>query len=207
MNTERILDAASGIEPGRLTMLRLAESLGVDRKAVNHHVRDRETLMALLAWRTFEQHFVDPPKTGEWQSACEHFAIAFADAAHSVGPLVEHLRPHGRPLTGFAQRTDDLVGALLTAGFDDEQALRTVTMLVNICLTSVRDAEVARGLAEVPRRQQLRAALDENDDSGRTAHLARILTEDIDTYGAEQFRHAIRVFLLGTAAMLHEPHP
>lgn len=47
LDLSKILSAASSIPVEDLTMQAVADRLGVDRKAVNHHVSDRETLIRL----------------------------------------------------------------------------------------------------------------------------------------------------------------
>lgn len=57
LDRRQIIDAARTLDPGAVTMQAVADVLGVDRKAVNHHVSDRETLLGLVAVDAFSEHF------------------------------------------------------------------------------------------------------------------------------------------------------
>src|SRR5271168_335957 len=54
ISRERIIAAARTIAPEALTMQKVADVLGVDPKALNYHVRDRDGLRELVAVDVFE---------------------------------------------------------------------------------------------------------------------------------------------------------
>ncbi|GEB95603.1 hypothetical protein [Microbacterium lacticum] len=57
-------------------MQEVANALGVDRKALNHHVTDRESLLELLAIDAFRTRFAeaDVDLGDTWQDACRTYA-------------------------------------------------------------------------------------------------------------------------------------
>ncbi|MFE4834579.1 TetR/AcrR family transcriptional regulator C-terminal domain-containing protein [Arthrobacter sp. NPDC056691] len=210
LDVDRIVEAASALDPSEITMRRVAARLGVDHKALNHHVADRETLMGLLAWRAFAAHFdADAPASADWKSACVDYAEAVVDAAVAVGPLIDHLSLRGAPLTGFVLRTEHFVGTLVAAGFTDEQALRATVILTNLCIAHARDVVTARTLATHPRSDVVRAAFAQSADSSPDEdfpNLTRILDAQIDTYSHGQFTFALAVIVNGLALIAGVPN-
>jgi len=204
LDLDQIVDAASRLEPSTLTMRAVAAELGVDHKALNHHVRDRDTLMGLVAWRAFAARYA-PTALGhaDWREACSVFAHNFVDAAIPVGPLTDNLSLRGTPLTLFLEQLDILLGTLVDAGFDDETALRMVTLLSTICVAHAQDA-VAAEADQRPRRAIVQAALDDSP-SPALPNLARILPLEVDTYSQRQLDLSLRIFLAGAEDLLRGP--
>ncbi|MGW6958745.1 TetR/AcrR family transcriptional regulator C-terminal domain-containing protein [Streptomyces chartreusis] len=202
MDADQIIDAASRLDLATLTLRGVAKELGVDHKTLSHHIGDLDTLRVMLAWHAFSAHFAaatHPP--GDWQASCREFASAFAESAIAVGPLAEHLTLTGTTLTRFIQYTEILIAELLEAGFDDEQALRLVVLLVNICLGHARDHVAASSSRARPRQDAVRRTLAQAD-APALPNLERILSKQIDTYGEAQLEASVDVFLAGAQALL-----
>jgi AcrR family transcriptional regulator len=203
LDLARIVEAARSLDPGTLTMQAVADELGVDRKAVNHHVTDRDSLLELVALDSFTASFSALPITGEWREACRTYARGFTDSVIAIGVLAGHLRlgpSHGALATRFLAPTEAVLAKLIGAGLDDETAVRSLALLTNICLGYARDAIAFRN-GERPRPSQLRHALHETD-ARAFENLARIAASPIDTYDDRQLDLSIEVFLRGTEALL-----
>ncbi|GIM93444.1 hypothetical protein [Paractinoplanes toevensis] len=56
--------AARDMDPATLTMQAVAERLGVDRKALNYHVTDRDGLLELVAQETLSSLLGERPAAG-----------------------------------------------------------------------------------------------------------------------------------------------
>lgn len=71
VSRERIIAAAGTIAPEALTMQKVVDVLGVDPKALNYHVRDRDGLRQLVVLVVFESELprVKIPGGGDWRDA------------------------------------------------------------------------------------------------------------------------------------------
>jgi len=197
----RIVEAARGLPESELTMQAVADRLGVDRKAVNHHVGDRETLLRMVAVDALSANFsvVEIGEADSWQDACRAHARGFVDAVLATGGLAEHL-PLGDPaVTGFLQQAEAVLAKMTGAGFDDETAQRGLALLTNLCLGHARDALLAAQGEDRLRPTTLKSAL-VGRDPDRYPILARIAAAPADTYGSAQFEFSVDVFLSGLQA-------
>ena len=83
-------------------MQAVAGVLGVDPKALNYHVGDREGLRGLVALDVFESELrrVELPADGDWRVVARSFAGAIRDAYLKVGVLAASF--HLPAATGLA---------------------------------------------------------------------------------------------------------
>ncbi len=207
LDLARIVQAARSLDPDALTMQAVADELGVDRKALNHHVTDREILLELVALDAFSANFtaVHIAANSQWQEACRTFARGFTDSLIAIGDLVNHFPVDTSLVARFMEPTEAVVEKLLEVGFDDETAVRSLVLLTNICMAYARDSIMRSHIGERPRPLFLRRALSEATPQ-EFANLARIATSSIDTYDTKQLELSIEVFLRGTEALLLRLH-
>jgi TetR/AcrR family transcriptional regulator, tetracycline repressor protein len=199
----QIVKAARTIDVGKLSMQSLADKLNVDRKALNYHVKDRQSLLQLLARDAFSSGFVgtEVAMAADWQEACRLYARKFTQGVLTLGDLSEHLW-FGETLTAWSlEPVEALFGHLFAAGFREETATRLVTMLATLCLGHARDVIQARHGSERPRPRFLKAALNDVDTSA-FENLRRISNLNIDTYNDDQIDFSIEVFIRGALAIL-----
>ncbi|MFE5291381.1 TetR/AcrR family transcriptional regulator C-terminal domain-containing protein [Isoptericola sp. NPDC056618] len=197
----KIVDAARSLDPDALTMQALADHLGVDRKALNHHVSDRDTLLALVALDTFSSTFsaVEIAAHAGWQDACRSYARGFTESAIAAGVLAERIRLTDAYVTKVLEPTEAVLQTMVAAGFDDETAMRTLSALTNICLAYARDVVLATRSNTSPRTAILRDALAQRD-ADKLPTLARIAELPVTTYDQTQLDLSIDTFIAGAEA-------
>lgn len=203
LDLSQIVKAARSIDVDKLSMQSLADALNVDRKALNYHVKDRQSLLQLVAKDAFSCRFVgtEVANAPDWQEACRSYARKFTDGVLSLGDLSEHLW-FGESLTAWSlEPVEALFGQLFAAGFRDETATRLVTLLATICLGHARDIIQAQNDSERPRPRFLKAALDAVDTS-EFENLRRISKLNIDTYNDNQINFSLDLFVQGAEAIL-----
>ncbi|MEU1520365.1 TetR/AcrR family transcriptional regulator C-terminal domain-containing protein [Streptomyces sp. NPDC005811] len=199
----RIIEAARSLDAGAVTMQAVADKLGVDRKAVNHHVSDRDSLLRLLALDSLSRssRTVEIPGEASWQEACRIYAEAFTESLIAADALAEHLMPDDSLYAPFIEPAEALAAKLTEAGFDDEAAVRSLALLVNLCWAHARDTiHVARSGERL--RPRLTRELVAGRDPGAFENLARIVEHGIDTYDRKQLDFAVEVFVRGLEAVL-----
>ncbi|MFB6612529.1 TetR/AcrR family transcriptional regulator C-terminal domain-containing protein [Agromyces sp. NPDC056379] len=205
LTLDRIIEAARSLDADALTMQALARELGVDRKALNHHVSDRETLLALVAMDAFSESFsgVDIAEQATWQDACRNYAHGFTRSAVATGSLAEHIRLTDAYVTDVLDPTEAVLAKMVAAGFNDENAMRSLSLLTNICLAYARDA-VLQARSGVPARTViLRGALEKRDPTAYPT-LTRIADLPVNTYDHRQLDLGIELFIAGAERMQFE---
>lgn len=203
LDRQQIVDAARTLDPGAVTMQAVADALGVDRKAVNHHVSDRETLLGLVAVDAFSESFstVRISADSDWKGTCRTYAIGLTDAVVTIGPLADHLHLQNPLITTMLEATDLVLTTLIDAGADDETALRSLVLLTNICLGHARDVTAMTSSGVRPRPDLLNKAMSDSDGP-LIETLGRLAAAQIDTYDHRQLELSIEVFVRGTEALL-----
>src|SRR5437660_261669 len=154
----QIVAAARSMEPGEVTMQAVADRLGVDPKALNHHVGNRENLLRLLALDVFAENFsaVEIAAQSRWEDACRMYATGVVDSLIATGGLVEHL-PQDDPIVPRSlASTEALLAKWIEAGWHIGTAQRALVLLTGICMTFARDVLQADQEAEAPRPRMLR---------------------------------------------------
>ena len=176
-------------------MQEVATALGVDRKALNHHVTDRESLLELLAIDAFRRRFdayeLDLGVT--WQDACRAYAENMWHSLVDTGQWLPYFRftsPRDLAIAGPAEVIAD---RLLTAGFDPVSASRAMHLLVTICRGFAQDAVIGAREGGHPQIEDLRATLDAERD-GYPA-LRSLVDARVDNNGAAQFAFDLDAFI------------
>ena len=142
ISRERIIAAARTIAPEALTMQKVADVLGVDPKALNYHVGDRDGLRELVAVDVFESELrrVKIPGGGDWRDVVRVYVSALREAIIKLGDLAlsVHL-PASRGL-GALNPVEGVLQALVGAGLDVEDAGRALTFITEVAYAAGRDA-------------------------------------------------------------------
>ncbi len=207
LDLHKIIAAARRIDAHALSMQSLADSLNVDRKALNYHVKDKQTLLGLVAMDTFQARFSarDVANAPDWEQACRIYGLGFFEGVLGVGGLAEYLWFGGSVAAWALAPSDVLFQQLHAAGFDDETATRLVAALISMSLAHARDATQAAAEGDRPRARALKQALQEADPTAH-GHLRRIAALGVDTYGSRQIEVMLDLLIAGARDHLRT-HP
>jgi TetR/AcrR family transcriptional regulator, tetracycline repressor protein len=202
LDRERIIAAARGMDPATLTMQSLAAELGVDRKALNYHVSDRESLLELLAIDAFLTRFtaieIDPD--GDWRDACRALAAGIRESVYATGEWVGYYRFTTQQDLVAVGPAEVVAERMLAAGFDHVTVSRAMHLLITICSGFARDAVLSGREGGHPQIEQLRRALSESAE-GYTA-IRDLVDARVDNYGDAQFDFDLEAFFTGMTALL-----
>jgi hypothetical protein len=208
LDLDQIVEAARTLDVNDISMQAVANILHVDRKALNYHVKDRESLLQLVAMHTFACGFDDTgiAQAEDWKSAARIYATKFVRGVASVGDLAEHLW-FGESLMGWAlSSTEALLQQFDRAGFSGATMTRLMTIFVTICLGHARDVALAAKADERPRHRSLRNVLEDAPPSS-VENLIKLYNLDLDTYSDEQLRFAVEFFIQGASRILENEAP
>ncbi|MGC1739869.1 TetR/AcrR family transcriptional regulator C-terminal domain-containing protein [Mycobacterium sp.] len=142
ISRERIIAAARTIAPEALTMQKVADVLGVDPKALNYHVGDRDGLRQLVVLDVFESELrrVKIPGGGDWRDVVRAYVQALREATIKLGVLAVAIHLPGSQGLGALDPVESVLQALVGAGFDIEKAGRTLTFITELAYAAGRDA-------------------------------------------------------------------
>jgi TetR/AcrR family transcriptional regulator, tetracycline repressor protein len=157
----QILAAARGIAPAPLTMQAVADALGVDRSTLHYHVGDRDGLLELVVTDLFDTELrrIEVSEDSRWPELLRAYAKAIYRGVLNVQTTGTHFRLRG---TGGLALAERVLTALTGAGFDVDEAGRTLTLVSGIAFSAAHDLlggdqsklqqhpEVARALGAVP---------------------------------------------------------
>jgi len=207
LNLAQIIGAARARAPEAVTMQAIADELGVDRKALNYYVADRESLMNLVAMDVFSVSFaslyIAPEST--WQEACRTYGRGLAKSVIETGVLTEHFRLSNSLAKEFLPPAEAVLGKLISAGLSAEVAARVLAMLCTICLGYASDTIAAASTNENSLAFRLQQAC-KNEQGQPLKYLESITTSAVRTYNPEQLELSIDIFMRGTDALLQDAH-
>ncbi|MCT9820913.1 hypothetical protein N3K63_11535 [Microbacterium sp. W1N] len=202
IDLDAIVDAARGIPPAEVTMQRVADALGVDRKALNHHITDRESLLELLAIDAYRSRLADEELDlgVTWQDACRAYGRAMWRSTVDTGEWVAHFRFTSPRDLVVADGSEIVAERLLAAGLDPVTTSRAMHLLVTTCTGFARDAIIGARAGGHPQIEALRDALAQTDE-GYPA-LRRLVDERVDNFGEEQLAFDLDAFVAGIERLL-----
>jgi TetR/AcrR family transcriptional regulator, tetracycline repressor protein len=205
LNLAQIVGAARALAPAAVTMQAVADELGVDRKALNYYVADRESLLNLVAMDVFSVSFaslyIAPEST--WQEACRTYGLVLADSIIETGVLTEHFRLSASLAREFLPLAEAVLGKLISAGLSTETSARALAMLCTICSGYASDAIAAASTNEHSLALRLQQAC-RNEHGQPLKHLESITASAVRTYNPEQLELSIDIFIRGTEALLQD---
>ena len=172
IDRSQILEVAKALDPQTLTMQAVADELGVDRKAINYHVTDREGLLRLVAADVFESHFADSFTTeldreelrssGDWRNVVRAWAVAVRDSMVATGVATSYYRIDSDNPAIF-EPAELFLRRLIDAGFDRLSASRGLVSLTRTAMGVGRDIVLEKHSGEHPQRPEVRRLLDGED--------------------------------------------
>lgn len=157
---ERILSAARTLALDELTMQAVADVLGVDPKALNYHVGDRQALRELVAVDAFavELSRIDVPTGGDWRDVLRRYATALRDATVKLGELVTYFRLPASGV-GALEPVERVLQNLVDAGFTVEDASHILRLVSELGHAAGREAVFLSRSREHPYVAEVASAL------------------------------------------------
>ncbi|CAO5255526.1 TetR/AcrR family transcriptional regulator C-terminal domain-containing protein [Frankia sp. AgKG'84/4] len=176
LSRELIIETAAAIEPKALTLQAVADRLGADRKAISYYVAGRDELLALVAERSLSAELaclVLP--LDDWPEAIRVFATSLRAALlrqSSLSLFINRL-----PGAGVLGPADQLLQALLDAGFDVNAAARGLALISAAVFEDARAALLAVRFGQHPTYLEVSRVLGELPDDALPA-IRRVLSEN-----------------------------
>lgn len=203
----RIVAAARTLDSDSLTMQAVAEALGVNRKALNYHVRDREGLLKLVAASVFESELTAAEFTAplDWRDALRELALTTRVCIIATGAaLAAYVRFDTEEDLNALAPSEATLERLIAAGFDTVTAGRALCFVMEVVYASALNAlerSAARG--EHPQTPELRRALETEPDD-RFTSIRSVLGAGAagDSFDEQQLEFNLRVLILGLERLL-----
>lgn len=203
-----IVDAARGMDPQTLTMQAVANELGVDRKALNYHVTDRDGLLRLLAADVFESTFAEGfqpyfdaagvTADTDWKVAIRLWAVTVRDSMVAVGVASNFYRLSSDNLAVF-EPAEFVLQQMLRAGFDLATAGRGLAFVTHFSMAVGRDIIMESQLGDHPQATEVKQLLQRGEDKGGYEAFRGLVALEINSPSdsGTQFDFEIDVFIAG----------
>lgn len=204
ISRERIVSAARDLPPESLTMQAVAGVLGVDPKALNYHVGDRDGLRELVALDVFESELrrVELAADGDWRVVARSFAAAIRDAYLKVGILAASFHLPAASGLGALAPVECLLQALVDAGLDAVQAGRALNQISETAYAAGRAAVLAAQNKVHPNVPEIADALEHAAEQDFSILRQVIDFTGADQDGTDQFEFSLAVVIAGLERML-----
>jgi TetR/AcrR family tetracycline transcriptional repressor len=201
----KILAVARTLDPESLTMQAVAGLLGVDPKALNYHVKNREQLMGLLANDVFgsavEQ--LELPIDADWREVVRVYAFGMRDSLVKMGTLAAYITFVSGSELEALRPTETLLQSLLRAGFEIEEAGLTLTFIAEFVFSAARDQVLAQRGGLHPQVTELEGLL-ANQPGDELPALRQVLAATPKGTGNQSMDFDLRVLIAGLEQLLAE---
>jgi len=199
----QIVAAARDMDPRTLTMQAVAERLGVDRKALNYHVSDRDGLLELVALDVLKTEMgrVSLPDGSDWRQAVRVFARSMRDGMARTGALFDYVRiplASGKVMLAPADR---LIQTLVGAGFTVEDAARILAFIAEFIFSSARDLVMTERHGVHPQATEIGRLLDESPAQD-LPWLRRVAATGPARTADDQLEFDLKILIAGMEQML-----
>ena len=205
LSIEKIVDAARSLPQTQLSMQAVANTLGVDRKALNHYVHDRENLLSIVAGIEFSEAFdeLNVPQDADWRTVASAFARSTANGMLAAGLLSDYLQTGSNNAARFLDASEQLMRSMTEAGLDIDQAIRCSAVITNTCAAYTRDVVNARNAIAAQRHELLTESLEkEGEDAYPT--LSQVPKSSARTTDDTQLDFAIERALDGIEVLIQK---
>ncbi|MGQ7296985.1 TetR/AcrR family transcriptional regulator C-terminal domain-containing protein [Quadrisphaera sp. KR29] len=205
IDTQQIAAAARELAPHELTMNGVAQQLGVDRKAVNYHVADRDGLLVLVVAEAVAARFaeLDLPVDLGWQEACKRLAHAIRSSTIESGLVAHTFRLGRRADVRMLRPVEAVLQQLVAAGATPALAGRLLTTLSTLATASAHDHIAAADHPPSPQLVEVAAALHQVGPDDFPV-LRAMVSEAVSASDEEQFDVDLEVFLHGAESVLQQ---
>jgi AcrR family transcriptional regulator len=185
-------------------MQAVAAHLGVDRKALNYHVGDREGLLSMVAFEIFETEFSKARLSfgGQWQDVTRSYARALRQAAAKLGPFTQSVRLRGTQGLASLADVEVMLEMLNAAGFDTVHSRRILVAISDIALADVLDIElIARNEAH-PQVADLLSVIKDADHESFPVLQQVVADRQAHPHDDGQFDFHLEAFIAGLEHLL-----
>jgi len=184
-------------------MQAVAEALGVDPKALNYHVGDRQGLRELVALDVFESELrrAELPGAGDWRAVIRLYAAALRDAFSQLGVLATSFPLPAASGLGALAPVERVLQALIDAGFDVDQAGRAMTLVTETAYAAGRTAVLSAQNRVHPNVPEVASAL-QNAPEGDFPILRQVVASTSGGKDVEQLDFALDVIVAGLEKVL-----
>jgi AcrR family transcriptional regulator len=145
LSRDKIIAAARDIGYENLTMEAVANRLGVGRRAIGYHVRDREELVSLLAMDVYRSlvERVELPENATWQEVLRIHAKSLYLCLVQMGPLGAYVQfPGGEVTTGGLDIAETTLRGLTVAGFNETESLQIFATVVRYAASMAAERQL-----------------------------------------------------------------
>ena len=203
---DRIVSAARTLAPDELTMQAVADVLGVDPKALNYHVGDREALRELVAVDAFalELSRIEMPTGGDWRDVLRRYATALRDATVQLGELVTYFRLPASGL-GALEPVERVLQNLLDAGFSVEDAGHILRLVSELGHAAGREAVFLSRSREHPYVSEVATALSTTDPDDFPVLRQVVAARGNDPDDGQQLEFNLDAIITGLQGKLRQP--
>ncbi|XVU21299.1 TetR/AcrR family transcriptional regulator C-terminal domain-containing protein [Actinoplanes sp. CA-054009] len=198
----RIVAVARRMDPATLTMQAVADELGVDRKALNYHVTDREGLLELVAFDKLQSSMDEIELPADWRAAVRVFATTTRDGMVRTGALFDYVKMSLPTGLSAMQPAERFLQVMVGAGFTPHDASRALAFIAEMVYASARDTVLIERYAEHPQVTELKRMLDQAPPE--SLPMIRALSGVAPP--EDQFEFDLRVCVAGLATLLEEEH-
>jgi AcrR family transcriptional regulator len=195
---ERIVSAAGTLAPEELTMQAVADLLGVDPKALNYHVGDREALRELVAVEAFtvELSRMEIATGGDWRDVLRRYAAALRDAHVALGVLATYFRLPASSLAAL-EPIEQVLQALVDAGFSVAKASHILRLVSELGHAAGREAVFLSQSRAHPYVSELATALSTAAAEDFPVLRQVVAARDTDVDDGRQLEFSLNVMLSG----------
>lgn len=189
-------------------MKAVADALGVERKSLNYHVRDRETLLRLMAAEVFKSEFsrVPPPPQDDWRDVLRWFGETIRRAILMFG-IHDTFPIEGALGLDSLRKAEYLLETLVHAGFEVEQAGRATNVVIELALTSARDSLLRTGQRNHPQREEAIEAISSAGETDFTLLHRNLVARRADPDEDSQWDFNLSVVFAGLTTLLGQNRP
>jgi TetR/AcrR family transcriptional regulator, tetracycline repressor protein len=203
ISRERIVSAARGLAPDGLTMQAVADALGVDPKALNYHVCDRDALREMVALDVFESELsrVALGDGGDWRDVLRTYANALRDAVVELGVLVAYFRLPASGM-GALEPVERVLRVMVDAGFTVEEAGHALRLVTEIGHSAGREAVFLAQSRVPPNVPEVTTALEGAADGAFPVLQQVIAGRNDDVGDHHQLEFSMKVVVAGLENLL-----
>lgn len=184
-------------------MQAVADVLGVDPKALNYHVGDRDGLRELVALDVFESALtrVALPAGGDWRRVLRTYCMALRDAVVELGVLAPYFRlpPSG---IGALAPVERVLQELVDAGFSVAHAGHALRLITELGHAAGREAVFLAQSTVHPNVDEVAAALNTAGEGGFPVLRQVVAARGADTDDERQLLFSLDVILGGLEQLL-----